>query len=442
MLTSLLSASLALAVPPTIEGAVASFADTYGVDGFAAVVVPATGEPIFIEHGVDQRGDPFAADTRCGLFSASKALSSIAFVKLHEAGVIDLDAPLSSYRDDLPEAWRDIPFHTLLNHSSGLPMVVTTSEFEEMQGDTTATNEDLVALIREAPLDYPTGSRSRYRQSGYALAEWLVSKRTGETWNTLMQRLVYGPAGLSETGHEPLVAGGAEFLQSAGGTSTTARDMARLLVAMRDGHVTNLAAWKAAAADPRYLVDGYGLGLITAGDGVDFSVGHQGGGRSNVRFATTSGAGMMLCTDDQSNHGFHADMGPLLLEFAGNGLIPEPTLKVAMLDALNEGALELIVPGLEKTLNEAADGSEAKRLVNQLGYEMMREGRSDVAVYLFARNLRDHGEEAGLWDSLGDGLESHGDREGAVSAFAQALAIDPDLEPTRAKLERLTAEIG
>ncbi|MCM8556268.1 serine hydrolase [Sphingomicrobium sediminis] len=439
MISTILAASLALTPQPGIDDRLKSLAQSYGVDGFAATLVPAEGEPMLVTYGTDQEGKPFTADTVCGLFSASKALSSIAFIKLHEAGVIDLDATLSSYDANLPQAWHDIPFYTLLNHSSGLPMVVNREEFAALSEDSEARNADVVDLIRDAPLDYPTGSASRYRQSGYALAEMLITAKLGEDWNSIMERLVYDPADLTVTGHN-WGANESFLIQSAGGTRTSARDMARLLTALRDGALGDLSEWDAMAHDPEHVIDGYSIGLILEGEGEARSIGHQGGGRSNFRYAPAVGAGAMICTDDRTNNAFHQDLGPVMMDYLLAGNLPEPTLKVALLDALSNAGLEDVDRALRSALeSDLYDADQAKRLLNQLGYGLLREGRIDAAILLFARNIERNPDDAGLWDSVGDGLRAQGDSDGALQAYGKAVMLDPSLKETRAKIEELEA---
>ena len=50
-------------------------------------------------------------------------------------------------------------------------MVVTKDEFGPLSADPEATNTDVYALVRDEPLDYQPGEFSRYRQSGYAVAD-------------------------------------------------------------------------------------------------------------------------------------------------------------------------------------------------------------------------------------------------------------------------------
>jgi len=61
---------------------------------------------------------------RFPLNSASKAFTGVAIMQLAEAGLVDLNAPVSYYLDDLPTAWRGIRIRQLLAHTSGLPDIV------------------------------------------------------------------------------------------------------------------------------------------------------------------------------------------------------------------------------------------------------------------------------------------------------------------------------
>ncbi|MEG1681857.1 MAG: serine hydrolase domain-containing protein, partial [Stenotrophomonas sp.] len=56
--------------------------------------------------------------------SATKAFTGVAVMQLVEAGRLDLDAPISTYLQQLPAAWQRIRVRQLLAHTSGLPDIV------------------------------------------------------------------------------------------------------------------------------------------------------------------------------------------------------------------------------------------------------------------------------------------------------------------------------
>ena len=67
---------------------------------------------------------PVRPSTLFPLNSATKAFTGVAMMQLAEAGLVNLEAPVSRYLEDLPEAWRGIRVRQLLAHTSGLPEIV------------------------------------------------------------------------------------------------------------------------------------------------------------------------------------------------------------------------------------------------------------------------------------------------------------------------------
>lgn len=115
---------------------------------------------------------PATRTTRFPLNSATKAFTGVAMMQLAEAGLVDLDAPLSRYLDDLPEAWRGILVRQLLGHTSGLPDIV------DQQGSIEGGSE--AAAWRGAksrPVAAAPGEAFAYNQTNYALLAQIISKQ-------------------------------------------------------------------------------------------------------------------------------------------------------------------------------------------------------------------------------------------------------------------------
>ena len=64
---------------------------------------------------------PATPDTVFQLASVTKIFTATALMRLVERGVLALDAPLSKYLADTPQAWQRITVRHLATHTSGLP---------------------------------------------------------------------------------------------------------------------------------------------------------------------------------------------------------------------------------------------------------------------------------------------------------------------------------
>lgn len=90
----------------------------------------------------------------------------------------------------------------------------------------------------------------------------------------------------------------------------------------------------------------------------------------------------------------------------------------------------------------AALRAEAMRLateadVNNLGYQLLGDGKTAEALEFFRKNAVDHPQSWNVWDSLAEGLEKSGDAKGARENYEKALAMAPEDQK-----KRISGEIG
>ena len=117
---------------------------------------------------------PATNSTLFPLNSGTKPLTGVAMAQLAEAGLVDLEAPISRYLDDLPLAWRSIRVRQLLAHTSGLPDIVDGPGL--MAG---ATEADMWKAVKARPLEAQPGERFAYNQTNYGLLAQIIVKQSG-----------------------------------------------------------------------------------------------------------------------------------------------------------------------------------------------------------------------------------------------------------------------
>lgn len=448
---TIFAAACASAAPPTdIHGrgnvveSIPSLMEAYEVDGLAIAIVQ--GDEVLLARGYGETasGDAYDANTECGLYSATKAISSLVYASLAEEGAIDLEANLGALIDDAPEAWRDIAFWRLLNHSSGITMIVNRPIFAEMEANPAAGNEDIYRHIRDLPLDYQPGEHSRYRQSGYAVAEMILSQRMGWDWRDLVERHVTGPARAAHTFHIETHrdAARAPLLASAGGYQTTAHDMGRIFVALNENHIVSPEFLEEFLYNEEYDFDGYSLGGILENVGGVRTLGHRGGGaRANIRYAPQVRLGVMVCTDDVSNNDLAADLATLVLREIIEGRAPAMPLRVGLSPFVDAPASELISAYEAEARAEPRryDFAGAELLLNGLGYRMLAAGRIEDSIAIFTLNTQEYPNSANTFDSLGDALLAADDLPAARASFERALSLDPSSQNAADMIARIEA---
>jgi len=235
--------------------------------------------------------------------SATKVFTATLVMLLVQEGVLDLDAPVSKYLSDAPEAWKLITLRHLAAHASGI------HDDPADQTDDAATVQARYEAAKKLPLDAKAGERSEYALTDFVVLTHLLEKVTGKPFEELLTQRVFKPLGFGCTSFEHATQEGplrladviprrattyryAEGLQkrawylypkhayAAGGAFSCVNDLARWAVAMDQGTLLK-PSYQVLASAPLQLHDGR-----FAGFGVGFAVstlrglpffGHSGG---------------------------------------------------------------------------------------------------------------------------------------------------------------------
>lgn len=204
---------------------------------------------------------------RFPLNSASKAFTGVAMMQLAEAGLVDLDSPVSNYLDDLPNAWRGIRVRQLLAHTSGLPDIV------DRQGSVEGGSEAAAwKAARSRPTSATPGEVFSYNQTNYALLAQIISRQSKLPYERFIAERQFAAAGMSSStfgdsydlvpnaatiyAYAPRGTSAADDgnrlshwfyeipygLWAGGGLQTTADDVARWLIALAKGRLISQAS--------------------------------------------------------------------------------------------------------------------------------------------------------------------------------------------------------
>lgn len=141
------------------------------------------------------------ANTPQGKFrigSVTKQFTSVSILLLAEEGKIDLDAPIATYLEGTPEAWSAITVRNLIRHTSGIPNVTSLDDFGRAALLPTSQDE-IIAMFQDLPLEFEPGSKFAYSNSGYVLLSRIVEKVSGMELGEFYQTRLFGPLGMTDT---------------------------------------------------------------------------------------------------------------------------------------------------------------------------------------------------------------------------------------------------
>ena len=223
-----------------------------------SVIVTKGGEPLLargyglanFEHEV-----PNTPVTKFRLGSVTKQFTAMAVLILEERDELGLDDPISEHLPDVPEAWEGVTIRHLLTHTSGIPSYTGLPGFFEEKSILPLSQEELIGLVRDLPLEFEPGSEYRYNNSGYFLLGMIVGRASGSTYESFLREEIFEPLGMADTGYDragPILKGRASGYERVGELVRNARylDMGLPFSAgALYSTVEDLSRWDRALAD-------------------------------------------------------------------------------------------------------------------------------------------------------------------------------------------------
>lgn len=205
--------SLATAVhaaPDNLEALVKSAMAGSNVPAVGAVVMRDGKVSALTVQGV-RRNDGTAKVNRADVWligSTGKVMTVAMVARLVERGLLSWDTPLEALMPDLAvgmdPAYRKVTLLQLLSHRSGLPRDITdlaASEkyFTDTRAASAQRREYVINALKDKPEAAP-GSAFVYSNSAFLVAAMIAERATGESYEGLMQKEVFGPLEMQTVG--------------------------------------------------------------------------------------------------------------------------------------------------------------------------------------------------------------------------------------------------
>jgi CubicO group peptidase (beta-lactamase class C family) len=149
-----------------------------------------------LEHDV-----PIAPDTIFEAGSVSKQFTAAAVLLLARDGKLSLDDPVRKHVPDLPDYGAPLTIRHMLNHTSGLRDWGNLAGIAGWpRGARVHTHAHVLDILsRQKALNFPTGTRWSYSNSGYNLAAVIVSRVSGMPFAEFTRTRLFAPLGMRDT---------------------------------------------------------------------------------------------------------------------------------------------------------------------------------------------------------------------------------------------------
>ena len=233
-------------------------------------------------------GTPVDDRTVFQLGSISKQLLAALVVLLAGEGALALDDQVGHFVPGLTRAAHTVRIRQLLTHTSGIRELFQLPGALEAFDDLSRTRAELMDAVRNAPVDFPPGSRWSYSNTNYTLLAAVVERVTGKPYERALVERLLAPLGLQSlrpcrsipqgpveargylragSTNTPAAPENMEWIRGDGGFCGTASDLARWTHLLSTGGIV-AADQYAAMVMPSLLDSGreadYGFGLSLA----------------------------------------------------------------------------------------------------------------------------------------------------------------------------------
>ena len=394
---------------------------------------------------------PNTADTKFRLASITKQFTALLIMQQVERGRLGLDDPIMKYLPDYPKPQGEkVTVRHLLTHTSG---VLNYTDNQSRQAARASLSLDsLIAVFSTRPLEFPSGSKFRYSNSGYVLLGAILEKVTGETYERLIQREIFQPLGMENSGYDhagPIMkkrAAGYERRPSL--RNTDFLDMSRPYAAgALYSTVEDLYLWDRALYTTRLLSEKSKTAYFTP-----FLNNYAFGWAVMKLPIGTSSDSALVFTHAGGINGFNTLIVRVpaeqhlivLLNNTGAAPLREMTANVlgilydkpyagprrSLADKLDEVIKE---KGLDRGLATYKDLKQEKTEyyvdeaeLNDLGYSLMQEGKVKEAIEVFKLNVAEFPASWNVYDSLGEAFMTDGQRDPAITNYEKSVSMNPN----------------
>jgi CubicO group peptidase (beta-lactamase class C family) len=187
--------------PAALQRALAEQLEPARVPGMVVAAARGAGPVVTFAYGADADGAPLSAESLFPVASVTKLATALAVLQLSDAGLLDIDEPLSMHLPDSAAARSDAALRDLLCHTAGLPLDLNSEAAPYAIG---LSWPGLAQACLEAFPERPPGEIVQYSNIGYGLLGIVVERLTGQPFSQALAQLVLKPLGISATlGDEP-----------------------------------------------------------------------------------------------------------------------------------------------------------------------------------------------------------------------------------------------
>jgi D-alanyl-D-alanine carboxypeptidase len=115
---------------------------------------------------------------------------------------LGLDDPIAKHLQGLPASWEQATIRQLLSHTSGIPSHTSLDDSDAKLMPLKHTPQQLIDLVRDAPLTNGHGTKFRYNNMGYVLLGRIIETASGMSYPDYLEQKLLRPLNLRNSGYD------------------------------------------------------------------------------------------------------------------------------------------------------------------------------------------------------------------------------------------------
>ncbi len=135
------------------------------------------------------------------LGSVTKQFTAVAIMMLADQGKLAVSDDIRKYLPDYPTHGKIITVEHLLTHTSGIVGYTSLPGFQKVMKDDTSIAK-MIDFFKDVPLQFESGTRFEYSNSGYFLLGAIIEKISSQTYAEFLAKSIFEPLGMRHTAYE------------------------------------------------------------------------------------------------------------------------------------------------------------------------------------------------------------------------------------------------
>jgi CubicO group peptidase (beta-lactamase class C family) len=313
-------------------------------------------------------------------------------------------------------------------------------------------------------VDFVPGSDERYSGGGVTIEQQLMMDVSGKQFPALMKETVLDKVGMSDSSYQQplpgaraaLTAGGARQdgqpvhgkwhvypEMAAAGLWTTPTDLAKFAIEIalaKQGKSNKVLTQKTTQEMLTLQSKTFGIGFgLTPGQPGEF--GHSGadeGFQALLLMNADTGQGAALMANSDNGNLVASDlMRSIAKEYGWKHVEKRGPFEDLMLTA-KLGGVDAVLSKYDFLKGSGDAKSRPPEFVmNALGYESLRNGKTDDAIRIFQKNTQEFPESSNVYDSLGEAYAAAGKKELAIENYEKSVKLNPKNQNGIDRLKKL-----